>query len=920
MRGIILSLVCASIFLTSPALAQTPIKLTVDANSHEFAIPADFVGLGFETKSVVPNQYGVSGYFFTAANTQLITLFQNIGLKNIRVGGGTVDGSGTNEHCVTPTPSHRDIDNLFEFSRAAGVKVIYSVRLENLGVCPNPNLASEDASIAQYVWNKHRADLDSLSIGNEPDVREFHTYPGHQEDPSVYESTPGVPGSAYASYFADWRKFADVILKSVPEAKFSGPDTAVSDKGTFVPNPSSGVSWTEQFADDLKKSGILVEALQHHYVWGGPGNTTAQEAIDDMLSSAWDNGTSIGTQPAHNGGTAEFHPYPYLYTNVLAPLVSSGMPYRMTEANDCLHGVVGASNGFASALWSLDYMHWWAAHHMAGVNFHNNPWIPTDTIVPEPNPCPPSGCGNYRITPKGYGMKAFALGSHGYVKPVAILNPEKMNLTAYAAGTMQDLYITIINKTHTSTKDATDADVVIQADGFESGSAGYMVLTDGDPGNAASMTATLGGASITNDARWQGKWTPLGPVTNGKVSMTVQSTTAVVVKLHAAGAYAGPIQINQNGALEIFGTAANGNIWHTSQRFIDSPSSQSWSNWTELNGGIASSGGTAVVRNEDNTLEVFAPSKLGGVYHNKQITPGGLWTGWSKLAEDQMTDLVAAANADGSISLFGIGANGDVWTNSQSAPGVGWSAWKDLGAQKIQPGFVIGQTPSGYLEVFGVDPNGSVWYNRQTEDGSWSGWTSLEGKVEPQLAIGRNLDGRLELFGIGTNGHVVHNLQQTPGGTWAGWSDLSGEKIEPGFVVGQYKDGRLVIFGVSTRSHNASTGSGDSHANREVPKVWTASQKIPGGPYGDWNKIGAMDLSQFVVGNTGYGSLQLFGIDKDKSVWSARQTTPVSDLSGWTRLSGQRFNFYSHQILARSRGKSAVSKGRDFSPAGNAIK
>jgi hypothetical protein len=285
-----------------------------------------------------------------------------------------------------------------------------------------------------------------------------------------------------------------------------------------------------------------------------------------------------------------------------------------------------------------------------------------------------------------------------------------------------------------------------------------------------------------------------------------------------------------------------------------------------------------------------------------------------------MTDLVAAANADGSISLFGIGANGDVWTNSQSAPGVGWSGWKDLGAQKIQPGFVIGQTPSGYLEVFGVDPNGSVCYNRQTEDGSWSGWTSLEGKVEPQLAIGRNLDGRLELFGIGTNGHVVHNLQQTPGGTWAGWSDLSGEKIEPGFVVGQYKDGRLVIFGVSTRSHNASTGSGDSHANREVPKVWTASQKIPGGPYGDWNKIGAMDLSQFVVGNTGYGSLQLFGIGKDKSVWSARQTTPVSDLSGWTRLSGQRFNFYSHQILARSRGKSAVSKGRDFSPAGNAIK
>lgn len=64
----------------------------------------------------------------------------------------------------------------------------------------------------------------------------------------------------------------------------------------------------------------------------------------------------------------------------------AAVPYRMTEANDCLHGVHSASDGFAEALWALDYMHWWAAHRMAGANFHNNPWIPTDTIVPDPSP------------------------------------------------------------------------------------------------------------------------------------------------------------------------------------------------------------------------------------------------------------------------------------------------------------------------------------------------------------------------------------------------------------------------------------------------------------------------------------------------------------------------------------------------------
>ena len=531
--------ICALCLFGGAASAQSrpyaPITLTVNTAVHGYAIPSDFSGLGFETASVLPNRYGVSGYFFTPANTQLITLFRNIGIKNIRVGGGTVDGSGSEEHCVTPIPTDKDIDNLFEFARAAGVKVIYSVRLLNVASCANPKLAEDDARIAEYIWRKYRANLDSFSIGNEPDVSDYHTRPGHVVDPAIYETTAGVPGTAYPSYFADWKHFAEVIRKTVPEAKFSGPDTAVSSTSSYTPNPSTGVSWTQKFAEDLNNSGMLAEALQHHYVWGSPGNTTAKEAIDDMLSRAWDNDTSIGTQPARNGGTAKFHPYPFVYAHILSPVASYGVPYRITEANDCLHGVQGASNGFAAALWALDYMHWWAAHGMAGVNFHNNPWIPTDTIVPNPNLCPHTGCGNYYTTPKGYGIKAFELGSQGYVEPVAISNPHNINLTAYAVGDARNLYVTIINKTHMTTHNATDAAAVIHAAGFTRGSAAYMVLTDGDPGNAGLMTATLGGAPIPSDALWRGKWTPLDDIKNGMVAVTVQSTTAVIVKIQAAG-------------------------------------------------------------------------------------------------------------------------------------------------------------------------------------------------------------------------------------------------------------------------------------------------------------------------------------------------------------------------------------------------
>jgi hypothetical protein len=536
----LLALFCFSFSWSCAALlAQAPVKLTIDTSRREFAIPVDFVGLGFETKSVLPNTYGVSGYFFSPQNKQLITLFRNTGIKNIRVGGGTVDGSGNGRRCATGAPTFKDIDNLFEFAQLAGVKVIYSVRLLNVKSCDNPNLASDDANVVRYIWQKYRTNLDSVSIGNEPDVSEYHSRPGHVVDPSIYETKPGVSGSAYFSYFAAWQRIAQVIHKEVPGAKLSGPEAAVSGTGSFTPDPSEGISWTQQFAKDVKDSGIFKEALQHHYVWGRPGTTTVQEAIDDMLSSAWDDNTSQGMQRANNGGSARYNPYPFVYERVLAPLVSYGVPYRMTEANDCLHGVHGASDGFAAAIWSLDYMHWWAAHHLAGVNFHNNPWLPTDTIVPDPNPCSPSGCENYHVTPKALGMKAFSLGSQGYVEPVAVDNPNKVNLTAYAVGTERELYVTIINKSHTTAHDVTNANVVIEAPDFDHATVDAMVLTDGEPGNADRMTGTLGGSDIPNDAPWDGKWTPLGRMQADKIALTVQSITATVVRIRAVKRQAG---------------------------------------------------------------------------------------------------------------------------------------------------------------------------------------------------------------------------------------------------------------------------------------------------------------------------------------------------------------------------------------------
>ncbi|WP_020575072.1 hypothetical protein [Actinopolymorpha alba] len=514
--------------------AGEPVTLIVDAGARGRAIPRDFAGLSFEVGPLRSGNAGVPGYFFSAANTELVTLFRNAGINNLRVGGGSVDqqipvGTGSD--------GYTGVDHLFEFAAAAGANVIYSVRLHNPSSKPLPTLMSDNAKAVQYISQRYDRLVSSYSIGNEPDWHSFHI-----GDPAIYETTPDVPGTAYPSYLTQWRRFADAIQELVPDARFSGPDTGnYGTRGgvpyvTYTPDAATGVSWTEQFAVDDGGSGRIKDTTQHHYVGGSPLSTTAEQAIDNMLSAEWVEDTDLGTQPA-GAESATYVPYPWFYTHIVAPTLAAGLPCRLTEANDYLTGIPGASDAFASALWTLDYLHWWAARGVSGVNFHNKQWLYTDTITPalgsytpEPSSCRAPGCGNYRVSPKGYGIKAFDLGARGEVKPVRVAKPPAVNVTAYAVGRGRDLYVTLINKTYGA--GAANVRATIVTGEFRPSEAASITLTAGEPGDPSSQSATVGGAPITNDAPWQGRWTPLSLDGQGRIAVTVQATTATVVRIH----------------------------------------------------------------------------------------------------------------------------------------------------------------------------------------------------------------------------------------------------------------------------------------------------------------------------------------------------------------------------------------------------
>ena len=190
-------------------------------------------------------------------------------------------------------------------------------------------------------------------------------------------------------------------------------------------------------------------------------------------------------------------------------------------------GVPGASNAFASALWALDHLHWWAAHGAAGVNFHNRRGLCTATIVPDP-----AGGGGYVINPKGYGIKAFTLGSAGQVKPTQIHNPGGINLTAYCVGGAGEDYVTIINKAHgagprgcrrhdrpAQPGAAGRADHDSRRRGSQE-TPGGPVPRSAAPRSPATPPGTANGA-------------PCPPTRTAGISLTVKATTAAIVKIHA---------------------------------------------------------------------------------------------------------------------------------------------------------------------------------------------------------------------------------------------------------------------------------------------------------------------------------------------------------------------------------------------------
>ena len=450
-------------------LAASPVDIALNSKSPGATISSNFIGLSYEMSLVGPATNGA--HFFNQANKPLVNIFRTLGIQSLRVGGNTA------ERETVKIPDKADIDSLFGFARAAGVKVIYTLRLN--GTDP-----VDAARTAKYIVDNYQAELTCFALGNEPDKL--------LKDSQAYDNA--------------MRNYLAVVnaASNAPEAVFCGPSTMHKD-----------VQWANDFARDFARNKHILMVTQHEYPAGsGRVATNALMACKKLLSADL------------------LKVYEKLYDEFVPTALSSGLQYRLEEANSYSNGgASGASDSFASALWGLDYMYWWANRGAAGINFHTGGYA-DGVRPPEPQKYvvfwnSPEG---FSVRPLGYAIKAFDLGCHGQLVPVEFRsNTNQINLTAYGVlSSNGDLCITLINKEITSTGDANVT--IALGSSYARGEAMFLTSSHGDI--TATSGVTLGGTSIKDNGSWSGTWTSLAaPSNNGHFLISVPAATAAIVRV-----------------------------------------------------------------------------------------------------------------------------------------------------------------------------------------------------------------------------------------------------------------------------------------------------------------------------------------------------------------------------------------------------
>ena len=454
-----------------------PITVKVDTKIPGKEISSEAVGLSYETGQLLPDEKGV--HYFRPDNTALLNMFKTLGVKNLRIGGNSVDAPNIR------IPGEEDIHSFFKFAKAANVKVIYSVRLQD----GDPKIAQD---IARIIYVNYKDVLESFSIGNEP---------GYYKDYQVYTSK--------------WTAIRDAIFEVYPDAVFAGPDQN--------PEPERIKKIVSDFGNP---TGRLVQITQHNYPFGCSYRNPGERDVTKLIPVDAEKSREKMLMPS------AYRIYDRVLQGMLEATKYTDVTFRLTETNSYwFSGLKGASDSFASALWALDYLHWWSSHGVAGLNFHTGDITGGEIALPCRYAAFVTSDDGYEARPLSYGMKLFALAGSGNSLDVGV-SSSGQNFVAYA-NLCKDktVLVTLINKEY---KNIEKCQVNIQLDAPLRDSKVQVISLEAKNNDIAAGCdlVMLGGAPIESDGSWKGQWqiVPDSNVRNNEINISIPPACAIVIK------------------------------------------------------------------------------------------------------------------------------------------------------------------------------------------------------------------------------------------------------------------------------------------------------------------------------------------------------------------------------------------------------
>jgi hypothetical protein len=303
--------------LATPPPHGRSVSVSIAGRPAGPAVPADFVGLSLEVRSLPT----IATY---AGKGDFATLLRSLGPGVMRFGGISADEQAAWVPAGASKPAwantaidEQDLAGIGALARETGWKVLLTVNLGHY----EPQAAAQEAAVAHAQLGAY---LQGIEIGNEPDL-----FPLKHLRP---------PGAGVKGYLSQAESYRATIEAAAPGTPIAGPDPSTG---------TQGLTWVRDEAEAIHPQ-LLTD---HYYPLSSCGG---HPTISELLSA------NVRRKESE------------MLAKMLAIAHSFTTPLRMDETNDIsCEGEPGVSNTFASALWALDYAARAMTAGVVGMNFHD---------------------------------------------------------------------------------------------------------------------------------------------------------------------------------------------------------------------------------------------------------------------------------------------------------------------------------------------------------------------------------------------------------------------------------------------------------------------------------------------------------------------------------------------------------------------